>query len=116
MDKPCNIQYRVDVVEVHSGDDLVLMVDLGIDGLYKKVRARLQGVDTPDAYKTAANTEAGQVRKYVQKLTIRKRCFVHVHNMGVGGWKVDLFLGANDSTDCLNDILKAKGYIYEGKA
>lgn len=116
MDKPCINQYRVDVVEVHSGDDLVLMVDLGIDGLFKKVRARLQGVDTPDAYKTAADTEAGQVRKYVQKLTIRKRCYVIVHNMSVGGWKVSLYLGNSSSTECLNDILKAKGYVYEGRA
>ncbi len=115
MSKLCTKQYHVDVVEVHSGDDLVLMVDLGIDGLHKRVRARLHGVDTPDAYKTTANTEAGQVRKHVQTLTIHKRCFIKVHTIGAGGWKVSLYLGPNDSNECLNDILKAKGYIYEGR-
>lgn len=115
MDKTTINQYHVDVVEVHSGDDLILMVDLGIDGLFKKVRARLHGVDTPDAYKLKISTEAGQVRKYVKQLTARKTCFIKVHSKCAGIWKVSLYIGSPDSAECINDILKAKGYIYEGK-
>ena len=116
MDKNRINQYRVDVVEVHSGDDLVLMVDLGVDNLFKRVRARLDGVDTPDAYKTAPDTEAGKVRKFVQQLTLRKRCYVDVHNMGSGGWKVSLYLDSLGPGQSINDMLKAKGYVYEGKS
>lgn len=104
--------YRVDVIEVRSGDDLLLMVDLGIEGLHKKVRARLHGVDTPDAYKALPKTEAGEVRKYVQQLTRHKKCCIDVHDIVSGGWKVSLYLGATKSSECLNDILIDKGYVY----
>ena len=36
-----NTRFKAIVEEVHSGDDLILMVDLNVDCLYKKVRARL---------------------------------------------------------------------------
>lgn len=105
--------FKAEVKEVHSGDDLVLMIDLGFDGLFKRVRVRLRGVDTPDGYKAPANTEAGEVRNLVQGLTRKKKCSVEVHSVGGGGWVVSLFLG-NPEAECLNDLLISKGYIFRG--
>ena len=106
--------YNVDVLEVHSGDDLVLMVSLGLDSLYKKVRARLQGVDTPDAYKASTDTQAGEVRDKVRTLTKGKRCYIDVHTQSSGksGWVVTLYLGPDNSHANLNEILRKDGYVF----
>ena len=106
--------YIAEVQEVHSGDDLVLLVNLGIDNLYKKVRARLQGVDTPDAYKAAADTEAGIVRDRVKKLVKGKKCMIQVHanNSGKGGWVVTLHIDMEMRSETLNEILRQEGYVF----
>jgi len=105
--------YKAEVQEVHSGDDLVLMVDLGVDGLHKKVRVRLHGVDTPDAFKSSNKTEAGEVRDTVRKLTMGRKCNVHVHTQGRGGWIVTLSICNDDgSLTNLNKILAEAGHVY----
>lgn len=107
------MEYVSEVLEVHSGDDMILMVDLGHDGLYKKVRARLHGVDTPDAYKAKSATEAGQVRDKVKALTRDRSCRIQLHSQGKGGWVVSMYLGVAEDAVCINKALIAEGYILE---
>ncbi len=111
-----NTRFKATVEEVHSGDDLILMVDLNVDCLYKKVRARLQGVDTPDAYKAQADTQAGSVRDRVRKLTQGKQCWVDLHQQGRGGWIVTLWVKngkAEDEPQNVNAMLKDEGFVYQ---
>lgn len=111
-----NTRFKAVVEEVHSGDDLILMVDLNVDALYKKVRARLQGVDTPDAYKAQADTQAGAIRDRVRKLTQGKQCFVDLHQQGRGGWIITLWVmngKGDENIQNVNGMLKEEGYIYE---
>lgn len=109
--------YYVTVEEVHSGDDLIAMVDLGIDKLFKRVRLRLQGVDTPNAYKAKIGTEAGLLRDEVKKLT-SNRCRVEIVSEGKGGWLVILLAeDPNTQTEInINDLLKKRGFVYKGRA
>lgn len=106
--------YDAQVEEVHSGDDLVLMVNLGVDGLFKRVRARLHGVDTPNAFRAKTNTEAGEVRDEVRRLTLGA-CRIEIVVQGKGGWLVVLHAEVNGGFVSVNDILKSRGYIYRGK-
>lgn len=114
------ITYSAVVEEVHSGDDLLLMVNLGVDGLYKKVRARLRGVDTPSAFKASSSTQAGAVRDYVKKAVEGRQCKIVVHSTGRGGWLVTLLVKANacDGAESspqvnLNELLIAQGYTFK---
>lgn len=100
------------VEEVHSGDDLLVLVDLGVDGLYKRVRARLQGVDTPSAFRATKDTEAGKIRDYVRGIVSRGKCRVALHSEGKGGWLVTLLVNNDVSTFNVNDDLMVKGYVY----
>lgn len=110
-------RYTAEVIEVRSGDDLTLMVDLGIDGLHKKVRARLQGVDTPDAYQATNGSEAGKVRNDVRVLTRNKTCTIDVHSAHKNGWIITLYIDDHSSNPpvCLNKALIEKGYVYKGQ-
>lgn len=103
--------YEARVEEVHSGDDFILMVNLGVDGLFKKVRARLYGVDAPNAFKSSPTTEAGVVRDEVRKLVVGK-CRIELVAEGKGGWIVRLFIQQGADMVCLNDILRSRGYVY----
>lgn len=109
------LRYRVEVLEVHSGDDLLLLVDLGIEGLYKKVRARLYGVDTPDAHKENAGTEAGKIRDVVRRLTQNVECVIEVHSStSRGGWKVTLYrVPISGAPESVNEVLRAQGYVFK---
>jgi endonuclease YncB( thermonuclease family) len=110
-------RYACDVIEVHSGDDLVVLVDLGIDDLYKRTRVRLAGCDTPDAYQKAVDTTAGRVREKVRRLTAGRPCQIDVHSQGRGGWKVTLWAATEDSDSLLNinKILVDDGFIFKGR-
>lgn len=111
--------YEAEVKEVHSGDDLMLMVNLGIDGLYKRVRGRLSGVDTPDAYKADRDSEAGKVRQTVRELVNNKRCRIVVQDQNRSSWKVTLFImeGSDPSKYVnLNEQLMGMGYIFKSKS
>lgn len=108
-------QYEVTVEEVHSGDDLVVMVNLGIDGLYKKVRVRLYGVDTPNAYRVKGDTDAGKVRDEIKHLTQTSRCSVIVQGQGKGGWLVTLFAHKSGEPQPVNvnELLASRGFVYQ---
>lgn len=103
--------YEAKIEEVHSGDDFILLVDLGVDGLYKRVRARLHGVDAPNAYKAGPGTEAGIVRDEVKNM-LGGRCRVDVVSEGKGGWVVRLHTHTVTGFVCINDVLRDKGYVY----
>ena len=105
-------EFSATVDQVTSGDDIVLFVDLKIDDLYKKVRARLEGVDTPDAYKANRDSDAGKIREQVRSLTRNNECTIQVHNQGRGGWKVTLIVHTSDGDVNLNDLLRKQGYVY----
>lgn len=109
-------KFFAEVKEVHSGDDLILLVDLGIDNLYKKIRARLCGVDTPDAYKADPSTEAGKVRDYVKTLVKNRRCYIEVHSERKNSWLVTLFIEQGNTLSCLNKLLIDDGYVYQTRA
>lgn len=105
--------YAAKVEEVHSGDDFILMVDLGVDGLFKRTRGRLHGVDAPNAYKARAETEAGAIRDEVKRLISAGKCMIELISEGKGGWIVRMFVTdpLNQVTD-LNSLLRGRGYIY----
>jgi hypothetical protein len=110
--------YAATVDEVHSGDDLVVMVDLGVDKLFKKVRCRLAGVDTPNAYKAKGDSEAGLVRDEVKKLVADGDCRIEVVTEGKGGWLILLFVRDRKSKEEINvnDYLARRGFVYKGRA
>lgn len=115
MDAPVEGQrYTALVEEVHSGDDLVLMVDLGVDNLFKRVRARLHGVDTPDAYKLDSDTPAGKVRDQVREMVRGKQCVIELHASRRGGWIVTLMVRERDHIVNVNEILRKAGFIFQG--
>lgn len=111
-DRPRERRYVCEVQEVHSGDDLIVMADLDHDGLYKRTRIRLQGVDTPDAYKEKANSKAGSVREQVRRLVTNKKCVIEVQAEGKGGWIVILHVKEEGEWINLNERLIDMGYVY----
>ncbi len=104
--------FEAKVEEVHSGDDFILLVNIGVDGLFKRTRVRLHGVDAPNAYKAKPETEAGRVRDEVKKL-IGSRCLIDLVSEGKGGWIVTMTVFDDDNQPmCLNNILRDRGYVY----
>lgn len=100
------------IEEVHSGDDFIAVVDLGIDGLMKRTRIRLAGVDAPNAYKAGPNTEAGRLREEVKKLLVGK-CVLCLINEGRGGWVGEVSVEKpNGEKININQLLQGRGYIY----
>lgn len=110
-------RFQCDVIEVHSGDDLICLVDLAIDGLYKKARVRLAGVDTPDAYQQSVDTPAGQIRDKVRRLTAGRPCQIDVHNQARGGWVVTLWIEQEGQKKLvnLNETLVNEGFVFKGR-
>ncbi|MCK5307015.1 MAG: hypothetical protein KAJ73_00250 [Zetaproteobacteria bacterium] len=106
-------RFQADVLEVRSGDDLIAMVALGIDELYKKVRVRLAGVDTPDAFQEGASTDAGKIRDKVKSLINGKKCTLEVLSTRRGGWRATLLLtDSSGKTVNVNAMLQEMGYVY----
>lgn len=116
MGTPPTRTFTAEVQEVYSGDDLVLMVDLGIDNLHKRVRARLFGVDTPDGYREDGSSAAGKVREEVKKLVKGAICTITLHSERRTGWIVSIYLMNRASGDriSLNQHLIDQGYVFKG--
>lgn len=105
--------YFAEVREVFSGDDLVVMVDLGVEGLWKKQRIRLAGVDTPNAIGAGTDTEAGKVRTYVRGLVRGQRVKLEIVNRVSSSWVVVLHVETPTGLLNLNEDLIQKGFKFK---
>lgn len=102
-----------EVRDVFSGDDLVVMIDLGVDDLWKKKRIRLYGVDTPNAVGQAHDTEAGRVRSYVRDFV--RNAKVHITPVSSNGSSIVAVIEVERGGQLvnLNDDLIAQGYRFQ---
>jgi endonuclease YncB( thermonuclease family) len=94
---------------------MVALVDLGVDSLFKRTRIRLDGVDTPDAFKSGKDTEAGKVREQIRELVMGRPCSIDIKSMGKGGWKVVLMVKQPNQEDHtnVNQLLIEQGYVFK---
>jgi len=102
-----------EVLQVFSGDDLIVMVDLQVESLFKKQRVRLHGVDAPSAVRSGAETTAGQIRAYVRGLCKGKTVELQVISRGVSSWVVVAWVMLDTGPHNLNQDLIAQGYAYQ---
>jgi endonuclease YncB( thermonuclease family) len=107
------VEYACEVREVFSGDDLVVLIDLGVEGLFKKQRIRLAGVDTPNAIKEQKDTEAGKLRTYVRQLTRGRKARLNVVSRNTNSWVVTLVVETIEGQVNVNDYLISKGYEFK---
>lgn len=107
--------YPCDVREVFSGDDLIALVDLGVENLWKRQRIRLSGVDTPPAISATGDTEAGQIRSHVRMLTRGKKGTITVVSRNANSWVVVLVVDTPEGPVNVNDLLIARGYQFKAK-
>ena len=111
-----NCVFKAEAIDIFSGDDLTVMVDLGVEGLYKKQRIRLAGVDTPNAVGVGPETEAGRLRTHVRNIVRRKELTIYVKTRGANVWAATVEVDNGDGTVTnLNDDLIAQGYSYKRK-
>jgi endonuclease YncB( thermonuclease family) len=107
-------EYACEVREVFSGDDLVAMVDLGVENLWKRQRIRLHGVDTPTAIGAAPDTDAGKVRAYIRNLTRGRKGRLTVVSRNTNSWVVTLVVETFEGTSVnVNEYLIAQGYQFK---
>lgn len=104
--------YRGDVRAVYSGDDLVVLVDLGHDDLWQQRRVRLSGVDTPYARHAKPSSVAGQVRDYVRRLTRDRPVQIEVIRDRGKDWLAVIYIETRDGLHNLNDDLIRQGFTY----
>lgn len=116
MDKQQPSVFKAEVLEVMSGDDLILMVDLGVDDLYRKQRVRLKDVETPNAIGQSDATEAGKVRKQVQQLCNNQKVTISRVGQSSHAWVVILLVQASSGPINLNDLLIKQGYAFQRSA
>jgi len=107
--------FNAEVRDVFSGDDLVLMIDLGVDELHKRKRFRLHGVDTPNAVGMGPDTEAGKLRTYVYQLTKRQKLMVTVVSRDRNSWVGVIEVHTDTGVVNLNEDLISKGYAFKGQ-
>lgn len=111
--------YACEVREVFSGDDLVVFVDLGVEGLWRRQRVRLLGVDTPNAINAAEGTDAGRVRSMVKKIARGKRGILTVHSKNLTSWVGSLTIESSTAEGGvidLNQLLITQGYVFKRNA
>ncbi|MEG1121273.1 MAG: hypothetical protein RSE62_03620 [Citrobacter sp.] len=105
--------YSAKVEEVYSGDDIVMMVDLGAEDLHLRKRIRLHGVDTPSAINEAHNTPAGVIRTYVRNLIRGRTVQLTVTARGSKSWVgiVELVVAGQPTANINNDLI-AQGFKF----
>lgn len=113
MPEPTERVYSAKVEEVFSGDDLVLMVDLGAENLHLRQRVRLHGVDTPNAINEGPDTDAGKVRGYVRNITRDRPVRVRLVSRIGGSWVAVVVITTRDGELNLNDDLIAQGFAFK---
>jgi endonuclease YncB( thermonuclease family) len=100
-------------MDVFSGDDLVLMVDLGVEGLHKRQRVRLYGVDTPNAVNAGQDTDAGKVRALIRSMTRDRKVTLTVHSRVGTSWVGTVMVHTRDGDIQLNQFLIERGFSYQ---
>ena len=100
------------IEEVHSGDDFIGQVDIGVDNLFKRTRIRLAGVDAPNAYKAGPDTTAGKIRDEVKKFLTTGKCSLRLITEGRGGWVSEIDVETPTGTLNINKLLQERGYVY----
>lgn len=109
-------QYPCEVREVFSGDDLVIMADLGVEGLWKRQRVRLLGVDTPNAVNASEDTDAGKIRKMVRTLAKNRRGIFTISSVNLNSWVGTLVVESQTTPGGvlnLNEYLIQQGYVFK---
>jgi len=107
------VVYTCEVREVFSGDDLIALVDLGVENLWKRQRLRLSGVDTPPAINANGDTEAGKLRSYVRMLVRGKKAQITVVSRNTNSWVVVLVVETHEGSVNVNDLLVSRGYEFK---
>lgn len=105
-------QFDALVLEVYSGDDVIVMVDLGVESLHKKVRFRLQGVDTPNGIGAPKSSEAGKLRSYVQQLCRNQKVRITVTKRDRNHWLGILEIERGGTRLNVNEDLIRQGYKF----
>ena len=108
--------YKVESVKnVYSADDMILMLDLGHDGLYRITRCRLMGVDTPSTFNSESE-EGVNLKNFVSKaLNQSKDSYIEVVSYRNNSWLVNLFTKdpKTKAFVSLNRILMNNGYVFK---
>jgi Staphylococcal nuclease homologue. len=112
MTAPAPTIIHGDVRAVFSGDDLMVLVDQGVDGLWKQRRIRLYGVDTPYAKHAKPNSPAGRVRDYVRRLTRDRLVQIEIIRDRGPDWLAVLRVETRDGLVNLNEDLIRQGYAF----
>jgi len=107
--------YKIEAVKnIYSGDDLILLLDLGHDGLYRLTRCRLVGVDAPSTFNND-NEEAIKLKNFVSKaLNNSSDSYVEVSSYLNNSWLVTLFTKDKETQayTSLNQVLINNGYVF----
>lgn len=109
-------EYQCEVKEVYSGDDLIVHLDLEIEGLWKRQRVRLHGVDTPNGVRATPDSEAGKVRAEIRAMTRNRKAVIRVISRGTTSWIVILVVETPAGPKDINDYLIEKGYRFNRQA
>ena len=113
MDSRDTRRYTAKMDEVKSGDDISMMVDLGVSSLYQLVRCRLYRIDTPDTFRSEDGSDAKRVQKWVYNFLKDRECTVFVHSMRKSSWIVTILVHVDGKgTVDLNKQLSEQGYSY----
>ena len=103
--------FPAEVKEVYSADDMLVQVDLKVAGVHIQKRARLHGVDAPDAFKKTPESNEGRLRDEVRRL-VKGSCRVSIVKEVKGDLIVTLFYEKKGEYVNLNAELMERGYIF----
>lgn len=106
-------EYQCEIREVFSGDDLIALVDLGVENLFKKQRIRLHEVDTPNAINAKGDTEGGQIRSEIRQMVRGRRSVIKVISRNASSWIVELSVTTPDGVVNINELLSGRGYTFK---
>jgi len=108
--------YKIESVKsVVSADDIILMLNLGHDGLYRLTRCRLIGVDAPSAF-NGTDKEAVVLKDFVSKaLNQSAESYIEVSSYLNNSWLVSLFTKDPETKvyTNLNKVLISNGYVFK---
>jgi hypothetical protein len=105
--------YEGQLVAAYSGDDLIVMLDLKVESLHKKMRIRLSGVDTPNGIGASPESEAGRIRADVLKMCRNKQLRVTIVNKQSTKWIAVVEVNRDGELFNINNDLISKGYEFK---